>query len=137
MHQGRRFSAFVAKGRDPHPVILAALQFAHAFLAQCSLDERARFKLAVVVEELVSNALRHGGQDRDVDVALDLEDMGSRVLILLEDSGEPFDPTDPLPRVRPSPTNGGGIGLAIVQAWGADMAYERREGRNWLKLVIR
>lgn len=133
----RRFSAYTAKASDPRAVILAALHFAQAALAEPKLEERTRFKIAVVVEELVSNCLRHGGKGRDIDLVLSLEAIGGAGLILLEDSGEPFDPTKPLAPVSPSPRDGGGIGLAIVQAWGSDMAYERRNGRNWLKLVIR
>lgn len=135
MEVRRRFSAFVAKDAEPRDTILAALAFTRAFLSGCDLDQRGQSKVAIIVEELVSNSLRHGGRDRDIDLTLELEDRGGRVLVALEDSGPRFDPTQPLPPVDLKPKTEGGIGLAIVQAWGEAMASERHGERNRLTLL--
>lgn len=141
MDHPRRFSAFVASGRDPRGAILEALEFARDFLPSSSLDERSRIKVAIIVEELVSNSLRHGAGERDISLWLALEDRDGAVELELEDDGEPFDPTSgPDTAMRfsgPDPVTGGGIGLAIVQAWGEDIAYTRSGGRNLLRMAIR
>jgi signal transduction histidine kinase len=137
MDHPRRFSAFVASGRDPRSTILEALEFARDFLPGSSLDERSRIKVAIIVEELVSNTLRHGAGDRDISLWLSLDDKGGAVGLEIEDDGEPFDPTSGLRFSGPDPTTGGGIGLAIVRAWGEDITYTRASGRNLLRMTIR
>ncbi|WP_299193588.1 ATP-binding protein [uncultured Erythrobacter sp.] len=137
MDRRRRFSAFVASGRDPRSTILQALQFAREFLPESCLDERARVKAAIIIEELVSNSLRYGGQANDLSLWLSLDDTGDAVVLELEDDGAPFDPTCEDSFAGPNPETGGGIGLAIVRAWGEDLTYARRSDRNCLQLTIR
>ena len=137
MDHRRRFSAFVASGRDPRASIIEALEFARDFLPASSLDERSRIKVAIIVEELVSNALRHGAGERDMSLWLSLGDRDGAVELELEDNGEPFDPTSGLNFSGPDPTTGGGIGLAIIRAWGEDITYARSGGRNLLRMMIR
>lgn len=141
MGNPRRFSASVANGRDPQGAILEALEFARDVLPSSSLDERSRIKVAIIVEELVSNSLRHGAGTRDISLWLALDDVGGAIELELEDDGEPFDPTSaPRNGMRfngPDPATGGGIGLAIVRAWGEDIAYTRSGGRNLLRMTIR
>lgn len=141
MDHRRRFSAFVASGRDPRSTILEALEFARDFLPAASLDERSRIKVAIIVEELVSNSLRHGAGERDISLLLSLDDRGGAVELEIEDDGEPFDPTGgPKNDMRfsgPDPHSGGGVGLAIVHAWGEGITYSRSGGRNLLRMIIR
>ncbi|MHA7819550.1 MAG: ATP-binding protein [Erythrobacter sp.] len=141
MDHRRRFSAFVASGRDPRSTILEALEFSRDFLPSSSLDERSRIKVAIIVEELVSNSLRHGAGERDISLWLSLDDKGGAVKLEIEDDGEPFDPTsgrnNGMRFPGPDPQTGGGIGLAIVHAWGEDIAYTRSGGRNLLRMMIR
>lgn len=137
MDQRRRFSAFVASGRNPRTAILEALEFARDFLPKSSLDERARVKAAIIVEELVANSLRHGGKDRDLSLWLSLDDVGDAVVVELEDDGAAFDPAVRADFAGPDPHTGGGVGLAIVRAWGEDISYTRMGERNLLRLTIR
>ena len=136
MEHRRRFSAFVASGRDPRSTIVEALEFARDFLPQSSLDERSRIKVAIIVEELVSNALRHGAGERDMALCLTLADRDGAIALEIEDDGEPFDPTSGLHFNGPDPKTGGGIGLAIVRAWGDEITYARSGGHNVLRMVI-
>ena len=140
MDQSRRFSAFVASGYDPHPTILEALHFTRDFLSTCTLSERARDKLAMVVEELVSNALRHGkgpvADPGEVSLWLSLDDTGDEVVIEMEDTGASFDPSASDTFSGPDPDSGGGVGLAIIQAWGEDLSYMRMANRNMLRLKV-
>ena len=137
MDRKRRFSAFVARDRDPRSTIIEALQFVRDFLPGSSLDERARIKAVIIVEELVSNVLRHGGNGRDVSLTMVLDDVEDGVALDLEDDGAPFDPTSATEFDGPDPRTGGGIGLAIVRTWGEDISYTRAGERNVLRLTIR
>lgn len=137
MDQRRRFSAHVANGRDPHSAILEALQFARDFLPQSSLDERAQNRAAIIIEELVSNVLRHGGGRGDHSLWLSIEDGNGSLTLEIEDDGIAFDPSAPNVFDGPDPKTGGGIGLAIVRAWASDVTYARNGERNVLKLTIK
>ena len=137
MDRRRRFSAFIASGRDPRSTIIQALQFARDFLPESCLDERSRVKATIIVEELVSNSLHYGAAGNDLSLWLSLEDKGDAIVIELEDDGVEFDPTCATSFDGPDPKTGGGIGLALVRAWGEDLTYSRRSERNHLKLMIR
>ena len=137
MDDRRRFSAFVAKGQEPRSAILQSIEYAREFLAGHRLDPFVEVKVAILVEELVSNVLRHGGADRDIYVWLLLSASGEVVTLEIEDDGVPFDPSTAARTMGPDPLTGGGIGLAFVQAWGDEIAYARIEDRNTLRLKIR
>lgn len=137
MDHRRRFSAFVAKGQDPHSTILQANRFAREFLETRKLDARVQMKLAIIVEELVSNALRHRDTDHDLSLALLLHDEGNAVAVEMDDDGAPFDPSNSANFAGPDPVTGGGIGLAMVRAWGEDIDYARSNERNVLRLNVR
>jgi serine/threonine-protein kinase RsbW len=91
----------------------------------------------VVVEELVSNAARHGaaGEVISIELALDAED--GHVSLLLEDDGIAFDPTTDRAFAGPDGETGGGVGLALVKAWASGFRYSRRAGRNRVELELR
>ena len=137
MDRRRRFSAFVAGGHDPRPTILHALEFCRDFVTGSCLDERARVKAAIIVEELVSNLLRHGGKDKDIALCLQVADHADGVSFEIEDDGAAFDPLADNSAGGIDPVSGGGVGLAIVRAWGEDLHYSRRAERNRLTLMIR
>ncbi|MEP3421798.1 MAG: ATP-binding protein [Erythrobacter sp.] len=136
MAHRRRFSAFVASDSDSHSTILEALQFARDFLRESCLDERARVKAAIIVEELVSNCLHHGDPNKDIALWLSLENSGDGVQLHIEDDGGRFDPTQAPEVVGPDPKTGGGVGLAIVAAWASDITYARTNGCNALSMTI-
>ena len=133
----RRFSAFVAKGGDPAPTIHNSLQFAREFLADHPIDPRLKVKLAIVVEELVTNALRHGGAEQDLSLSLALSEELGAIRLEIEDDGDAFNPLTVPPITGPDPETGGGIGLAIIQAWSEKPAYARLKESNSLTLNLR
>lgn len=137
MGQCRRFSAFVTKDSICAPAIRHSLQFARDFLADNDCEPRLQVKLAIIVEELVTNAFRHGGKAQDLALLLTLRAHGDGIVIEIEDNGPAFDPLTAPPITGPDPTTGGGIGLAIVNAWGKDAQYSRVSGQNILKLTLR
>ncbi len=115
---------------------MEALQFARDFLPESCLDERARVKAAIIVEELVSNCLHHGGPDRDIALWVSLQDTGAGVDLRIEDDGQAFDPAAAPEFTGPDPQTGGGVGLAIVHTWGSNIAYSRSGNLNTLSLTI-
>ena len=137
MGAGKRFSAGLQPGGDPSVVLVAALAAVEDFIAEARLDDRDGARLAVVVEELASNALRHGATERwlKLDLALTAELDGVR--LTLEDDGVAFDPTADTDFAGPDRLTGGGVGLALVRTWADELAYARIDGRNRLELRVR
>lgn len=98
-----------------------------------------------MIEELVTNSLRHGGKAQDLALLLTLKadgdghggGGGGAVTIKIEDDGPAFDPLTAPPITGPDPTTGGGIGLAIVNAWGENAVYSRVSQNNVLRLTLR
>lgn len=137
MGQWRRFSAFVTKDSNCTPAIAHSLKFARQFLEGHDYEPRLKIKLVILVEELVSNCLRHGGKSRDLALLLVLENNEEAITFQIVDDGPEFDPLAVPPVAGPDPTTGGGIGLAIVNAWGEDAVYLHEAGRNILRLTLR
>ena len=137
MGHRRQFSAFVTKDSNCTPAIRHALRFAREFLAENDFDPRVQVKLAILVEELVTNALRHGGKSQDLALLLAISPDEGGVRLELEDNGPAFDPLSVPPITGPDPVTGGGIGLAIVQAWGEEPDYARTANGNALSLILR
>lgn len=137
MGQRRRFSAFVTKDSNCASAIGHSLQFARGFLDGHELDSRMKVKLAILVEELVTNALRHGGKSQDIAVTLVLSAGQDSVHLEITDNGPAFDPLSVPPITGPDPITGGGIGLAILKAWGENAVYSRKTDGNVLSLTLR
>lgn len=133
MEGDKRFSARVAQRQDPGPVIAGAARAAEAFASACAITEAVAAKLLVCVEELVSNALRHGGA---AEIELELRSGAEGIEIVLRDDGAAFDPSSRAQFDGPDRLSGGGVGLELVRRWSREMAYSREEGRNALRLVL-
>jgi anti-sigma regulatory factor (Ser/Thr protein kinase) len=110
-----------------------------AFCARHGLPEPARFKVCVILEELVLNQIDHaiGPATDRLDLCIDLEP--SRVSIVLEDDAAPFDPRSapPFDRTRPLEERGPrGMGIQLVRSMAQDIEYARAGTRNQLRVVI-
>lgn len=137
MGAGKRFSARVSAGDDPAAASLAALAAAEDFASEAGLDARGGARLAVVVEELVSNAIRHGAANGAIAIDLTLTADEGEIALLLIDDGVAFDPTADRNFSGPDAESGGGVGLALVKAWAYGLAYTRDGGRNLIELRLR
>lgn len=133
----KRFSARVSAGDDPAAASLAALAVAEDFASAASLDARGGARLAVVVEELVSNAIRHGTAGVAIAIDLTLTAGEGEIALALVDNGVAFDPTVERNFSGPDAETGGGVGLALVKAWANAFAYTRDNGRNVIELRLR
>ena len=98
---------------------------------------KATVKTLIVVEELVSNVLRHSDPAEDVNMTLSLDAEDGAILVELDDDSVEFDASRQLQFTGPDPSEGGSVGLAIVRAWGHDLRYERCDDRNQLKLKVK
>ena len=136
MGEGKRFSATLAAGADPAPIVLGALDTAETFAEAAQLDPRSAARLAVVVEELVTNALRHGAAGGPLAIEMALTRSAEGIAIALQDDGVAFDPTARRAFAGPDSETGGGVGLALVRAWAGSLAYRRDGGRNRLDVVV-
>ena len=137
MGAGKRFSTQVSAGDDPAAASLAALAAAEDFASAAGLDARGGARLAVVVEELVSNAIRHGAADGAIAIDLTLVAGDGEIAVVLQDDGIAFDPTEQRAFTGPNPETGGGVGLALVRAWANSIGYTRANGRNRIELRLR
>lgn len=114
-----------------------AVTAAHAFAAAHDIEGRYAGRLAIIVEELVTNLFDHAGIDGSKGVELMLSrDDGIR--IILTDPGAPFDPRAHSPD-DVTPDRGGGAGIDLIQAWSRILDYGSADGRNrievWMPLT--
>jgi anti-sigma regulatory factor (Ser/Thr protein kinase) len=83
------------------------------------ISQEAREQLAVLVSELVNNAVLHGDAAAESPVSLKVRLRSGRVRVEVSDSGSGFDAPA---QIRPDPLAVGGQGLVIVAAlsdtWG-------------------
>ncbi len=99
----------------------------------------ARLKLQLIVEELFTNSIRHGGSGV-VKIILTGED--HRVHLRYEDNGNVFDPFDPandIPLQRPAEERvAGHLGLILIRAFAEQARHEALvEGGNRIVLSLR
>jgi anti-sigma regulatory factor (Ser/Thr protein kinase) len=94
---------------------------------QCS--DRQMFEIMLVLEELVANAIRHGGCTR---VEVELVKEWDELVITIRDDGRPFDPTmvAPVDCARSlAERKVGGLGIHLVHHYTDSFDY-RREGQD-------
>jgi anti-sigma regulatory factor (Ser/Thr protein kinase) len=130
---GAGFSARITDGGAS----LAAVQEALAeHLAVSGLPPRLVTRAGVIVEELVLNALRHGGAHW---VALVAQAGEAGCELRFADDGVAFDPVaaPEAPRAhRLEEEIEGGRGLLLLRRFAAALAYERAEGENRLSVTL-
>lgn len=132
----KRFSVEVLPNAEPGPVIIDLLAGAAEFAAVAKLAPRDSERLAIVIEELTSNCMRHGARACGLQVALTLSMEPDSLKVLVIDDGMPFDPTARAPFRGPDPQTGGGVGLELVKTWCDQVVYRREGQTNRLELRL-
>ncbi len=102
------------------------------------VPEAARWRFQVALDEILSNTVRHGSGPAGSTVALTFERHPSSVSVEIVDDAPAFDPrqapapdtTLPLEARQP-----GGLGIVLVESLVDELAYERRDAHNHLKLT--
>ena len=111
-----------------------AVSGARLFADRNGIPEDAATKLAIVVEELVTNLYEHGGlADSDlIDIELTVE--AASIRLAITDHARPFDPRSAVQGHVPS--RGGNAGLALVRNWASAIDYRSSGGTNRLTLAL-
>lgn len=116
--------------------IHAATEAARAFCTDGGLARNDAARLCIVIEELVTNLLEHGGVVDDDRIELMLSRDAGGVTIVLTDPGMSFDPRTPPPSHGAPPDRGGGAGIDMVRAWTTILTYRSLDGNNRLELLM-
>lgn len=108
-----------------------------AYLAPFQLDERVINRLEVVLEELVSNVVRHNVAATTVTLGAEYRD--GNVKLAIEDDGAAFDPfelTTPSRFTTLEEAKLGGLGVPLIRRLTQSLHYERANGCNRISAVI-
>ena len=98
------------------------------------------FKIKLILEEVILNALNYGHPDKATNVELRLFDLEKTISIEIIDDGKAFNPLQDAPvpdtdaplEERPI----GGLGVFLVKTLVSDISYEWRNGKNTLKILV-
>lgn len=120
--------------------IEAATDFMNGILESADCPMRTQMKLAVALDELMSNVARYAYAPGtgDVTVSVEVLEEPKRAVITLTDSGVPYDPLqkeDPDVTLSAEERGIGGLGIYIVKQSMDGMTYEYRDGQNVLTIV--
>ena len=106
--------------------------------------ESLTFKVNLVLDELASNIISHGGQEgrRNPDIEIEIASRSDELVIEISDDGRPFDPLGDAPPAavidddtQTAPV--GGLGLHLVKSMVDSLSYRHEDGRNRVVLVAR
>jgi len=125
--------------------IKAALDALESLWAEQGVSRAVTWPVEVSLDEVLANVVRHGlegrGESARVELELRLEPGDPpRCEVRVEDDGPEF---DPLGAAAPDTSLGvderpiGGLGIELVRRLMDEVHYERRDGRNRLRLARR
>lgn len=108
-----------------------------------AVEPAAAARVALVAEEALMNVALHGSDPglppRELQAEVQLRLGAGVVELCLQDDGRPFNPLEAAPPPRATSVAEavpGGQGIALLRHFSRTMAYERREGRNVLRLTL-
>lgn len=102
-----------------------------AWLEPFALDARVLNRVEVVLEELVSNIVRHADAADRVSIAAECS--GEALSLSVEDNGAPFNPFEMAERERFRDLDTaelGGLGIPLIKRLSRTVSYERVGGAN-------
>lgn len=126
------------------PAVGAAVREAGNFLHGLRTPGRVVYAAELVLEELMTNAVKYGGEAvlaGPLELELDLapEEDEACLVLTLTDRGEPFDPTGAAAPELGRPleeTTPGGLGLYMVRVMTERLEYRRESDRNVVLAAI-
>jgi serine/threonine-protein kinase RsbW len=108
-----------------------------SYLQPFDLDARLINRVEVVLEELVSNVVRHAKDAGNL--TIEAERTGPAVLLAVEDNGAAFNPLN-MPEPAPFSTLDdamlGGQGIPLIKRLSKSVRYERRGTRNRIVVLV-
>ncbi len=114
-----------------------AMSALRAWTEPPTVTPETRRRVLTVVDEVLSNVVRHGFKDRPGEMTVTQRVAGGTLEVEVADTAPAFNPlgvpppdvSRPLDERRP-----GGLGVALVRALSDEAAYAHRMGRNVLTL---
>ena len=103
---------------------------------QRGLSADTSFAIQLCLEEAVANIIMHGGA-KNREIAIEVERNGGTLIARIEDASREFDPTQAPARLLASSLKEAKVadfGIHLMRNFVSGMDYERRGGRNRLKL---
>ena len=119
---------------------LPAAEEVDRFCAEHGLARSVSFKLRLIIEELVLNLIDHAVGSATDRIDLRIEVDPSRVTLIVEDDGAPFDPhsVPTFDKAKPLEERGPrGMGIHLVRSMAENLVYERINGYNRIRVVLR
>jgi anti-sigma regulatory factor (Ser/Thr protein kinase) len=105
--------------------------------AESGASERAAFMARLCIAELAANVLEHSVPQSDSDhIVITIKHLADGIGIEFLDSRAAFDPTSK-PPVESDPSNGGGRGLMLLQAYADELTYTNDGSYNRVKFKIK
>lgn len=119
-----------------------ARQAIERHLAPLELSARDQYRLDLVLEEILMNAVMHafGDSPQGHVVEVSVEAGADRIVLGFEDDGVAFDPTRAPARAPATALDSaepGGLGVPMLRRFADDLAYRREGGRNHLTVTLR
>jgi serine/threonine-protein kinase RsbW len=121
------------------PALAALAAEVQADLTDCGVSKRALFKVQLALEESIRNLIEHATGPMSGPIRVRIEVDRGKIVIDLEDDGQPFDPKSapPFNPAAPLETRSPrGMGLHLLRSLIDEMNYERLDGRNRLRMVV-
>ncbi len=92
------------------------------------------YVINLALDELITNVVSYGfGGVPEPEIRITLRMEGDALVLIVEDNGQPFDPTQAMPADVASPLAErriGGLGLHLVKSFANRLSYEFADGRN-------
>lgn len=105
-----------------------------AFGAAAGLPETKIYIVNLTLDELIANVVMYGFDGvADPEINVELKLAGGKLVLVLEDNGRPFDPTQDVEPDIDSPLmerQVGGLGRYFVRRLADRISYEHADGRN-------
>lgn len=123
--------ALVLRVRPELASISPACDAADAYVAAHGAEERARYAVRLVLEELLANIVLHGGARSEAEVLVRANAGG--IAVRISDDGIAFDPTSAAAATAPDSlahARVGGLGLTMVRSAVRRLAWRRDGDRN-------
>jgi len=124
------------------------IRSASSWLEKTSLQYGVPTNKALVLDqcldEVLMNIVMHAGSSAtqtpvELEFAINGAGVGKEIAITVSDSGRPFNSAEASPKpkaVSLQEAEPGGLGLAIIKGLSSRLAYEFRNGRNFLTFAI-
>ncbi len=116
------------------------LKFIGNSMSNFGLSEYEDFQVQLAVEEAVTNIINHGDLKENQKISIKCKKDVNGLIIVIEDQGEPFDPTKVVkPDFNTSPLKRGpgGLGVYFIKKYMNRVNYEFKDDKNILTLIKR